>query len=159
MLQVRWAPSEGSHDVLQVRWAPSEGSHGVLQVRWAPSEGSHGVLQVRWAPSARGSAVRGPRNPTARRTDTRSMMRRRVGEAPWAVREKVERARALRRAMTPAERCLWRGLRRTALGVRARPQHVIRGWIVDFYIAAWRLVIEVDGDVHDLQVDEDARRT
>jgi len=61
--------------------------------------------------------------------------------------------------MTPAERCLWRGLRRTSLGVRARPQHVIRGWIVDFYVAAWRLVIEVDGDVHDLQVDEDARRT
>lgn len=61
--------------------------------------------------------------------------------------------------MTPAERCLWRGLRRASLGVRARPQHVIRGWIVDFYIAAWRLVIEVDGDIHDLQVDEDTRRT
>jgi leucyl-tRNA synthetase len=61
--------------------------------------------------------------------------------------------------MTPAERCLWRALRRASLGVRARPQHVIRGWIVDFYIAAWRLVIEVDGDIHDLQVEEDARRT
>lgn len=61
--------------------------------------------------------------------------------------------------MTPAERCLWHGLRRASLGVRARPQHVIRGWIVDFYVAPWRLVIEVDGDIRDLQRDEDARRT
>ena len=87
------------------------------------------------------------------------MMRRRVGEAPRAERSKVELARALRRAMTPAERCLWHGLRRASLGVRARPQHVIRGWIVDFYVAPWRLVIEVDGDIRDLQRDEDARRT
>jgi len=60
--------------------------------------------------------------------------------------------------MTPAERHLWAALRRSALGVRARPQHVIRGWIVDFYVPARRLVIEVDGDIHDGQVDDDARR-
>mgnify|MGYP002632024836 FL=1 len=40
-----------------------------------------------------------------------------------------------------------------------RPQHVIRGWIVDFYCFAARLVIEVDGDVHDMQRAEDERRT
>ena len=61
--------------------------------------------------------------------------------------------------MTPTERRLWAALRRDALGCRVRPQHVIRGWIVDFYIASARLVIEVDGDVHDLQLDEDERRT
>jgi len=61
--------------------------------------------------------------------------------------------------MTPAEHRLWEAVRRSALGVRARPQHVIRGWIVDFYVPAKRLVIEVDGDVHDGQVDDDARRT
>ena len=61
--------------------------------------------------------------------------------------------------MTPAERCLWEALRRASLGVRVRTQHVIRGWIVDFYVPAKGLVIEVDGDVHDHQIDEDARRT
>ena len=40
-----------------------------------------------------------------------------------------------------------------------RPQPVIRGWIVDFYCYAARLVIEVDGDIHDLQRAEDERRT
>jgi len=36
---------------------------------------------------------------------------------------------------------------------------VLLGWIVDFYLPAAMLVIEVDGDIHDLQVDEDERRT
>ena len=44
-------------------------------------------------------------------------------------------------------------------GPRVRPQHVIRGWIVDSYCYAARLVIEVDGDIHDLQRAEDERRT
>ena len=72
---------------------------------------------------------------------------------------KVAMARALRRDMTPAERTLWAALRGGALGRKARAQHVIRGWIVDFYIASAGLVIEVDGDVHDLQREDDARRT
>ena len=33
------------------------------------------------------------------------------------------------------------------------------GWIVDFYIPCARLVIEVDGAVHDQQVEDDARRS
>ena len=40
-----------------------------------------------------------------------------------------------------------------------RPQPVIRGWIVDVYCDTDRLVIEVDGDIHDLQRAEDERRT
>ena len=73
--------------------------------------------------------------------------------APW------NRERQLRREMTPAEDRLWGALCGKALGCRVRKQHVIRGWIVDFYVASARLVIEVDGDVHDLQTDEDTRRT
>ena len=72
---------------------------------------------------------------------------------------KTEHARELRRAMTPAEQALWTVLRGKALGPRVRPQPVIRGWIVDFYCYAARLVIEVDGDIHDLQRAEDERRT
>ena len=35
---------------------------------------------------------------------------------------------------------------------------VITGFIVDFYCHKAALVVEVDGDIHDLQQDEDARR-
>ncbi|MBL8680269.1 MAG: DUF559 domain-containing protein [Myxococcales bacterium] len=65
----------------------------------------------------------------------------------------------MRRDATPAEDRLWGVLSGSSLGCRVRRQHVIRGWIVDFYIASARLVIEVDGDVHDLQLEEDHRRT
>ena len=52
--------------------------------------------------------------------------------------------------MTEAEGRLWSALRGKSLGCRVRTQHVILGWIVDFYIASAGIVIEVDGDVHDL---------
>lgn len=44
---------------------------------------------------------------------------------------------------------MWDQLRGSALGVRARRQSVIRGYIADFYIPSWGLVIEVDGSAHD----------
>ncbi len=34
----------------------------------------------------------------------------------------------------------------------------MRGFIVDFYCHKAELVIELDGDIHDLQQEEDARR-
>jgi very-short-patch-repair endonuclease len=60
--------------------------------------------------------------------------------------------------MTPAEKILWEELRANKLGVRFRRQQVIQGFIVDFYCHRAGLVIEVDGDVHDLQQEEDERR-
>ena len=44
------------------------------------------------------------------------------------------------------------------LGVHFRRQRVIQGFIVDFYYHRAGLVVEVDGDVHDLQQEEDERR-
>lgn len=73
-------------------------------------------------------------------------------------REKQERARELRRNMTPAEKILWEELRANKLGVHFRRQQVIQGFIVDFYCHKAGLVIEVDGDIHDLQKEEDERR-
>jgi len=73
-------------------------------------------------------------------------------------KEKLERARELRREMTPAERLLWQEVRAKKLGVRFRRQQVVAGFIVDFYCHKAALVVEVDGDIHDLQKDEDARR-
>jgi very-short-patch-repair endonuclease len=73
-------------------------------------------------------------------------------------KEKLERAEELRRNMTPAEKILWEELRANKLGVHFRRQQVIAGFIVDFYCHKSALVVEVDGDVHDLRQDEDARR-
>lgn len=60
--------------------------------------------------------------------------------------------------MTPAEKILWEELRANKLGVRFRRQQVIQGFIVDFYCHKSALVIEVDGDIHDLQKEEDEWR-
>jgi len=75
-------------------------------------------------------------------------------------KEKQERARELRREMTPAEKILWDELRANKLGVHFRRQQVIQGFIVDFYCHRAGLVVDAyaDGDVHDLQKEEDERR-
>ena len=58
----------------------------------------------------------------------------------------VERARELRRHMTPAEEKLWEYLKYAPYRfLRQRP---IDHFIVDFYCPALRLVIEVDGEQH-----------
>ncbi len=58
----------------------------------------------------------------------------------------VERARELRKNMTPAEKKLWGCLRH--LGVSVLRQRPIDNFIVDFYIPSLKLVVEVDGDSH-----------
>ena len=60
--------------------------------------------------------------------------------------------------MTPAEKILWQELRANKLGVHFRRQQVIAGFIVDFYCHKAGVVVEVDGDIHYLQQEEDARR-
>lgn len=80
-----------------------------------------------------------------------------VTEQP-VTKAKLERAKELRREMTPAEKVLWQEIRANKLGVRFRRQQVIQGFIVDFYCHSAGLVIEVDGDIHDLQKEEDKRR-
>ena len=63
---------------------------------------------------------------------------------------KTERS-LLRSRMTPAEEELWSLLRKHKLGSRKfRRQHSIGSYIVDFYCASEKLVIEVDGSVHDM---------
>ena len=59
-------------------------------------------------------------------------------------------ARAMRRRPTPSEMILWEALRRRQLGARFRRQHPLGGrYVVDFYCVAHKLVVEVDGAVHD----------
>lgn len=58
--------------------------------------------------------------------------------------------RALRRASTAAERKLWSLLRdRRFSHYKIRRQHTIGPYTVDFYCHSARVVIEVDGSIHD----------
>jgi len=71
-----------------------------------------------------------------------------------------ERARELRRELTPAEKKLWQRLRNGQLnGAHIRKQHAIGTYIVDFFCAKSKLVIEVDGDSHADQIEYDGERT
>ena len=71
-----------------------------------------------------------------------------------------ERARELRRELTPAEKKLWQRLRNGQLnGAHIRKQHAIGTYIVDFFCAKSKLVIEVDGDSHADQIEYDTERT
>ncbi len=61
----------------------------------------------------------------------------------------VQRARKLRRQMSAAEVKLWCELRLRPGGFKFRHQHPAEAFSLDFYCAAARLVIEVDGEAHD----------
>ena len=51
--------------------------------------------------------------------------------------------------MTQAEQLLWQKLRaRRLCGLKFRRQHPLGPYIVDFYCSEKRLVIEVDGPIH-----------
>jgi very-short-patch-repair endonuclease len=60
-----------------------------------------------------------------------------------------EKARILRQSMTEAEKILWEFLSKNkVIGFRFKPQHPINRFIADFYCHALKLVIEVDGGIH-----------
>jgi very-short-patch-repair endonuclease len=50
--------------------------------------------------------------------------------------------------MSLPEVLLWQALRRQSLGLRFRRQHPVPPYVVYFYCAERRLVIEVDGEAH-----------
>jgi very-short-patch-repair endonuclease len=73
--------------------------------------------------------------------------------------EKVECAKVMRRSMTNTEKVLWQILRANRFeGFHFRRQQVIKGFVVDFYCHAASLIIEVDGSVHNLQIEQDQER-
>jgi very-short-patch-repair endonuclease len=67
-------------------------------------------------------------------------------------------AREMRKNPTPAEDALWQHLRLNQLGVKFRRQHAIGPFIVDFYAREARLIIEVDGPIHEKQKEYDEMR-
>lgn len=69
-------------------------------------------------------------------------------------------ARQLRQEQTSAELLLWERLRdRQFHGFKFRRQHAIGRFIVDFYCPTRWLIIELDGPIHDQQIEHDRERT
>jgi very-short-patch-repair endonuclease len=69
-----------------------------------------------------------------------------------------EMTRRMRLDPTHAEAVLWSHLRGGQLGVRFRRQHAVDRFIVDFYCPAARLIVEVDGPIHQAQLPRDRER-
>jgi very-short-patch-repair endonuclease len=69
-------------------------------------------------------------------------------------------ARILRKTMTIPEKLLWYKLKEKQIcGLRFRRQHPIEFFIADFYCHQIRLVIEIDGEIHNKQKEYDDGRS
>ena len=62
-----------------------------------------------------------------------------------------ENAKNLRNNMTGAEMMLWMHIREGINGFKVRRQHPIGLYVADFYCHKARLIIELDGSIHNLK--------
>ncbi len=70
--------------------------------------------------------------------------------------EIFSRADWLRKNLTPTESILWNAINASKLdGFRFKSQHPLNNFIADFYCHKAKLVIELDGSVHDSQEQQD----
>ena len=73
-----------------------------------------------------------------------------------AIGKLYQYGKELRQESTEAEKILWAELRNKKLnGLKFRRQHPIDKFIVDFYCHEKKLVIELDGNVHDEKVNKE----
>ena len=83
----------------------------------------------------------------------------RIVVPPEIRRRMVEVAREFRKDPTPGEKILWNELRGKKLdGIKFRRQQPIGYFVVDFYSSVYRLVVKVDGPIHQYQREADAAR-
>ena len=54
----------------------------------------------------------------------------------------------LRHNATPAEKVLWRRLKKSAVGAKFRRQHGVGQYVLDFYCPEHKLAVEIQGGVH-----------
>lgn len=71
----------------------------------------------------------------------------------------LEKAKEMRNNPTEAEKMLWLHLKSKALVYKFRQQHLIDDYIVDFVCLSRKLVVEVDGEIHNDQKEADDERT
>lgn len=74
-------------------------------------------------------------------------------------KKNLTHAKDHRKNPTEAEDLLWQNLRNENLGEKFRRQHLIDKYIVDFVCLQKALVVEVDGEIHNFQKEEDEART
>lgn len=71
----------------------------------------------------------------------------------------LNRAKELRKCMTPAEKLLWNELRSNKLsGLHFRRQQIIGRYFADFYCYRAGLIVELDGESHNYQKQHDSIR-
>lgn len=77
-----------------------------------------------------------------------------------ATRNSMRSAKRLRRQMTPPEALLWKLLQGSPAGIKFRRQYAIGPYVTDFYCPSAKLVIEIDGQIHNFgpHADRDIRR-
>lgn len=64
--------------------------------------------------------------------------------------DKKSQARLLRANLTDTEKFIWESLRNRKLGgYKFRRQQIIKGFIADYYCEEAKLVVEIDGSIHD----------
>lgn len=79
-----------------------------------------------------------------------------------AAKPLYQRARELRNNATHAETVLWEYLKTKPFGIKFRRQHPYSIYILDFYSHSLKLVIEVDGSIHnqaDVRLNDAERQT
>lgn len=83
----------------------------------------------------------------------------RINIPPDIRRKMIEIAPEFRKEPTEGEKILWNALRGKKLdGIKFRRQQPVGYSIVDFYSSACRLVVEVDGSIHQFRKEADRAR-
>lgn len=79
--------------------------------------------------------------------------------SPEIRRKMTEIAREFRKEPTESEDILWQALRGKKLdGIKFRRQQPVGYFVVDFYNSVYCLVVEIDGPIHDNQIEADRAR-
>ncbi|KPK86952.1 hypothetical protein AMJ80_12830 [bacterium SM23_31] len=72
---------------------------------------------------------------------------------------KINLAREFRKNPTKTEKQMWEALRnRYFLSLKFRRQHLLEGYLLDFYCQELKLAVEIDGAIHRSQGKEDIKR-
>ncbi|WP_432411942.1 leucine--tRNA ligase [Rasiella sp. SM2506] len=113
--------------------------------------------QTNWIGRSEGATVEFKVLPLAPSGGVGSRVNRLTGNS-HIVGTLLERAKEMRKNPTKAENVLWQELRNKKSELKFRRQHPIHNYIVDFVCLEKRLIIEVDGEIHQHQLDKDAER-
>ncbi|MGZ8556892.1 MAG: endonuclease domain-containing protein, partial [Chitinophagaceae bacterium] len=60
-----------------------------------------------------------------------------------------QKAEELRNRKTPAEELLWKLIHINEWKLKFRRQHPVANWVVDFYCHSIKLVVELEGGIHE----------